>query len=200
MPWVAADADRHHKGLSPKQRRQWAHVANSQLQTCLDRGGAQAHCEGQAIRAANAAVNKRLDEALLDLDAAVELRAAITKSDDTQQRLFGWASIAVRKDGEALIDLQGDLIDITDLENAWYDYVLESGELNVMHQGPVRGYLIESMVFTPEKLAALGLPADSTPLGAWVGYHIPDAEDYAVVKQLGYFMFSIEGSAFREPL
>jgi hypothetical protein len=133
-------------------------------------------------------------------EAILTMQATISKADDSQQRLFGWASIAVRKTGEPLIDLQGDVIDIEDLEEAWYEYVVESGELNFQHTGPVRGHLIEAMVFTPEKIAALGLPQDSLPLGTWVGYYLPDAEDYAAVKQLGYFMFSIEGSAMREPL
>jgi hypothetical protein len=56
MPWTAADADAHKKGLSPKQKRQWAHVANSALAACLKRGGKQADCEGSAIRQANSAV------------------------------------------------------------------------------------------------------------------------------------------------
>ena len=211
MPWKASDAKRHHAGLSAKQARQWAHVANSQLQTCLDKGGSQEHCEGQAIRAANAAVNKAIIQAISGQESTafrlaasapstttVTMQAAIAKSDDSQRRIWGWVSIAVRKTGETVVDLQDDIIDILDLEQAWYDYVAESGELNYMHAGPVRGHLIEAMVFTPEKLAALGLPPDSLPLGCWAGYHVPDAEDYQVLKQRGYFMFSIEGEAYRE--
>jgi hypothetical protein len=87
--------------------------------------------------------------------------------------------------------LQGDAIDIEDLAEAWYAYVAESGELNFVHQGPVRGQLIEAMVFTTEKLAALGLAPDSLPQGAWVGYHLPDAADYQLMKAQGFFMFSI---------
>jgi hypothetical protein len=190
MPWSAADADRHHKGLSAKQKRQWAAVANSQLATCLKKGGSQGQCEGQAVRAANAAVNKSADE-----PTTLVLEGAIAKADDSRQRLFGWASIAVQKDGTPLLDLQGDLIDIEDLEEAWYEYVQSSGELNFQHSGPVRGHLIEAMVFTPDKIAALGLPPDSMPQGAWVGFHLPESDDYQLVKHQGFFMFSIEGFA-----
>ena len=56
MPWTPADAERHKKNLSPKQQRQWSHVANAMLASCLKAGGSQAACEGRAIRAANAAV------------------------------------------------------------------------------------------------------------------------------------------------
>src|SRR5215831_716495 len=131
MPWDASDADRHHKGLSAKQKRQWSKVANAMLQTCLDKGGSQETCEGQAIRAANAAVNKSVDADALRL----MVEARIEKADDSQQRLFGWASIAVQKDGTPLLDLQGDVIDIEDLEEAFYQYVLESGQLNFLHKG-----------------------------------------------------------------
>ncbi len=72
------------------------------------------------------------------------------------------------------------------------------GTLNFMHDGPVRGHLVEALVFTPEKLAKLGIPAGTVPYGAWVGYHIPDPQDYALAKQDGLLMFSIEGSAERE--
>jgi hypothetical protein len=193
MPWTAADAKRHVKGLTPKQARQWSHVANAALSRCQDAG--ESDCEGRAIRQANSVVSKEIDTDNL----AFVVEAAIAKADDVQQRLFGWASIAVQKDGTPLLDLQGDVIDIEDLEAAWYSYVCESGELNFRHDGPVRGHMIEAMVFTPEKIAALGLPPDSLPLGAWVGYEIPDRADYDLVKSLGFFMFSVEGTALREP-
>jgi hypothetical protein len=56
MPWTARDAHKHKKGLSARQARQWSHVANGVLQTCLNDGGSQSHCEGRAIREANSAV------------------------------------------------------------------------------------------------------------------------------------------------
>lgn len=196
MPWVASDAERHNKGLSAKQKRQWAHVANSQLRSCLDKGKSREECEGQAIRAANSVVSKT-DEGWPE-DLCLVLEAPIAKTDDSQQRIFGWASIAVQKDGTPLVDLQGDVIDIADLEEAFYDYVQESGALNFLHCGSCRGQLIEAIVFTPEKMAALGLAPDSLPQGAWVGYYVEDPADYQLLKTQGFFMFSIEGSAVRE--
>jgi Putative phage serine protease XkdF len=192
MPWAVEDVEAHKKGLSAKQKRQWVHVANSALKRCEEAG--KSDCEGAAIRQANSVVSK---EVLTD-DLILCLEARIAKADDVEQRLFGWASIAVHKDGTPLLDLQGDVIEIEDLEAAWYGYVHESGELNFQHAGPVRGHMIEAMVFTPAKMAALGLPPGSLPQGAWVGYEIPDRADYDLVKSLGFFMFSIEGSALRE--
>lgn len=56
MPWTPADAKRHKKGLSPKQARQWAAVANSVQKACLADGGSAAECDAKAIRQANGVV------------------------------------------------------------------------------------------------------------------------------------------------
>jgi cation transport regulator ChaB len=129
---------------------------------------------------------------------SAQVSMPIAKSDDARQLIFGWASIAADHEGNPVLDSQGDLIDLEDLEEAFYDYVKSSGTLNFMHDGPVRGQLVEALVFTPEKLVKLGIPAGTVPYGAWVGYHIPDATDYAMAKADGLLMFSIEGSAQRE--
>lgn len=51
MPWTARDAYRHTKAAStPDLQRQWAHVANSELERTGD--------EALAIRAANGVVGK----------------------------------------------------------------------------------------------------------------------------------------------
>ena len=56
MPWTPADAHRHKRGLSARQARQWARVANSVQARCLADGGTQAACDASAIRQANGAV------------------------------------------------------------------------------------------------------------------------------------------------
>jgi hypothetical protein len=193
MPWTPDDAKRHKKGLTPKQARQWSKVANSALAACQDAG--ESDCEGRAIRQANSVVSKDMETAD---DLVLCLEARIAKTDDAQRRLFGWASIAVKKDGRPMLDLQGDVIEIADLEEAFYAYVKESGELNFVHRDDCRASLIEAIVFTPEKLAVLGLAPDALPLGAWVGFELDDTEEYQRVKESEYFMFSIEGSALRE--
>lgn len=126
------------------------------------------------------------------------MQIPITKADDARQLVFGWASVAVAKDGTPVIDLQGDVIAIEDLEAAMYAYVRESGELNFDHAGETRGQLVEALVFTPDKLEKMGIPAGTVPLGAWVGYHLPDQADYARAKDGGLLMFSIEGRGIRE--
>jgi hypothetical protein len=68
-----------------------------------------------------------------------------------------------------------------------------------MHAGEADSVLIESMVFTPDKLAKMGIPEGVVPYGWWVGYQVTPAL-FAKVKEGTRLMFSIEGTAAREPL
>lgn len=56
MPWTPADAKRFKKGLSAKQARQWAHVANAARAACIKRGRTASFCDGAAVRQANSVV------------------------------------------------------------------------------------------------------------------------------------------------
>lgn len=73
MPWTAADADEHIKGLTAKQRRTWAAVANAALERCEADGGSD--CDGSAIRQANAAAKKAKSEAAFGEAATIRGRA-----------------------------------------------------------------------------------------------------------------------------
>lgn len=57
MPWKPSDASKHNKGLTSKQKRQWANVANSVLSACQAKGGSD--CEGKAVRAANSTIKSK---------------------------------------------------------------------------------------------------------------------------------------------
>lgn len=57
MPWTPEDAHRFTRGLTDRQARRWARVANEALSRCVRRGGAQAPCESSAIRQANSVVS-----------------------------------------------------------------------------------------------------------------------------------------------
>jgi len=56
MPWSVGDVDKHKKGLSDKQKRQWVRIANSVLSRCMAKGGSESECAGSAIRQANGVV------------------------------------------------------------------------------------------------------------------------------------------------
>lgn len=122
----------------------------------------------------------------------------VLKFDDDRQYVFGWASVAITKDGHQVEDLQHDLIDPEDLAEAAYQFALNYRETGVMHQGEAVGQLIESFMVTPEKLQAMGLEGDALPQGLWVGFHVPDTEVFAKIKDGTFAAFSIQGDAIRE--
>ncbi len=118
----------------------------------------------------------------------------ILKIDEPQRLVFGWASVA------GIEDLQGDVMEVDELEPAVYDFVLKSRVGTDLHNTPVRGQLIESFVLTPEKLEKMGLSNISGPEAAWfVGFKF-DAETFAKVQAGDRTMFSIKGEAIREPI
>lgn len=135
-------------------------------------------------------------------DGILTASFAIKKATDSEQRLvFGWASVAGRANGETITDHQGDIVEIYELENAVYDYVQFFREGSEMHErgGLDIAVLVESIVFTPEKITALGLKAGDLPNGWWVGFRVLDDEVWEKVKDGTYTMFSIEGKAIRQP-
>lgn len=123
----------------------------------------------------------------------------ITKVDDEQRLVFGWLSVSQDENGNLIIDHQGDIIEPDELERMAYDFVLEArraGEMHKRWEGV--GRLVESMVFTPEKMEALGIPPGTLPVGWWVGFRIDDDEVWAKVKSGEYRAFSIGGTGIRE--
>lgn len=124
----------------------------------------------------------------------------VAKSDDAQQTVFGWANIAISKSGEQTLDAHLDLIDSADLEAAAYDFMLNARVSGEDHLGDVDATCVESIVFTKEKAAAMGIPEGILPeAGWWVGFHIPERASYDRARD-GKSMFSIEGTAIREPI
>lgn len=118
-----------------------------------------------------------------------------------QQLVFGWANVTIQEDGTTPFDWQGDVIDSEVLESAAYNYVLQHGLANQEHEyGTECGWLVESMMFTKDKMAAMGIPEGTIPEGWFVGFYIPDPDVYKKVVNGEYNMFSIEGYARRIPL
>lgn len=135
-------------------------------------------------------------------ESTKENNYTIAKFDDSKRLVFGWASISITADGEQLEDLQHDLINPEDLEEAVYEYVLNFRDTGEEHRPHLRkkGKLVESCVFTAEKQKAMGLPEGILPIGWWIGFKIEDDEAWEKVKNGTYRMFSIEGKAQRVPV
>ncbi len=130
-------------------------------------------------------------------DDILKGRFKIMKSDDEKMLAFGWASVSMRVDGEVIEDWQADIIEPEELENAAYEFVLLYREGGEMHERGGTAVLIESVVFTEEKVQAMGIPAGTLPVGWWIGFKVLDEEVWEKVKAGTYLMFSIEGEAER---
>lgn len=124
-------------------------------------------------------------------------RFKVMKSDDEKMLAFGWASVSMRVDGEVIEDWQNDIVEPEDLENAAYEFVLLYREGGEMHERGGAAVLIESVVFTEEKMQAMGIPAGTLPIGWWIGFKVLDKDVWEKVKDGTYQMFSIEGEAER---
>lgn len=121
----------------------------------------------------------------------------IHKSNDEKMLAFGWASVAITIEGEQITDYQQDRIDIEDLEAAAYEFVQFYREGGEMHERGDCAILVESIVFTKEKILAMGIPEGIVPEGWWIGFKVLDEEVWEKVKDGTYSMFSIEGEAER---
>ncbi|RKJ46616.1 hypothetical protein D7X98_04175 [bacterium 1XD8-76] len=131
------------------------------------------------------------------VDDIIKGRLKIMKSDDEKMLAFGWASVSMRVDGELIEDWQKDIVEPEELERAAYEYVLLYREGGEMHERGGAAVLIESVVFTEEKMQAMGIPPGTLPIGWWIGFKVLDEDVWEKVKDGTYSMFSIEGTAER---
>lgn len=130
-------------------------------------------------------------------DDILKGRFHIAKSDDEKMLAFGWASVSMRIDGELIEDWQGDMIEPGELEDAVYEYVRLYRDGGEMHERGGIAVLVESVVFTEEKMKAIGIPDGTLPIGWWIGFKVLDEDVWEKVKDGTYPMFSIEGEAER---
>ena len=125
----------------------------------------------------------------------------VDRTADEQQLVFGWANVSIMSDGGIPFDWDNDVIPIDVLESAAYNYVLNFAISGQQHLPDTEcGYLVESMVFTKEKAAILGIPEGIVPQGWWIGFYVPNKAVFEMIKNGTYNMFSIQGSAKRQVL
>ena len=91
----------------------------------------------------------------------------------------------------------GRRIESDELEHAAYEFVMLYREGGEMHERGGAATLVESVVFTEEKMEAMGIPAGTLPVGWWIGFKVLDEDVWEKVKDGTYPMFSIEGEAER---
>lgn len=125
-----------------------------------------------------------------------------SKFDDDKKLAFGWASV-VSLNGQPVIDRQGDVISVDEIENAGYEYMLNSRIGGRMHERtaddkPVHvSDVVESVIFTPEKCTAMGISKELSGRW-WMGVKVREDEDWQKVKKGEWTGFSIHGKGLRK--
>lgn len=130
-------------------------------------------------------------------DVEFSFDADVTKLDEDQRLVYGWASI-VEEDGQIVVDKQGDIISPDELLQAAHDYMSESREAHEMHEGVVKGRTVESIVFTEDVQKALGI--DLGKVGWFICQKIEDDKTWEMFKSGELKSFSIGGRAIPVPV
>lgn len=135
-----------------------------------------------------------------------ELEAKIAKVDTENRIAFGLFSVMKIGD-ELVLDLEEDRVDTHEIEKAAYTYVKESRDASVNHSEMGVGDLIETMVFTKEKVEALKKALTAAGIKHtieidgefwWGGHYVKNDEVWKGVKDGSYESWSIGGSAQRK--
>ena len=129
----------------------------------------------------------------------------IVKLDKAKQQVFGWAYVSHDNNGDVVVDRSAEFIaDPEVLEKSAYDYVIKSRKGGTDHKRDGdsvvhNSTMIESMVFTPEKIESMGIPSGTIPQGAWwVGFQIHDADTWDRFERGELTQFSIHGRGIKK--
>ena len=137
------------------------------------------------------------DDVEEEFEKSLDADITIEKTDEKKGLVFGWASV-IKKNGEVIVDRQGDVIeDDWEMEKAAYNFVMSCRVGGEEHVRKGVSTLVESMAFTDEKCKALGLP-DDFPRGWWTGWKITDETVMKRMKAGKYTGFSVHGRGKRK--
>lgn len=126
-----------------------------------------------------------------------QLQFEILRKDAEQRRVYGWFSVAKDKDGKTVVDSQGDVIDVAELEAAASEFLKEYRQGGFNHEGAAPNKLVASVVLSREVQDSMGVPAGILPEGWFGGFEISE-EAFASLNKGDLAMFSIEGEAETE--
>lgn len=124
---------------------------------------------------------------------AISFSGPIHKLAPDQQVFWAWLSIAELPNGEPLVDLQGHIIPVEELEKAADAFMRDYRISDERHRMSRTGTVIGSIVTTREVQKILGVPPGTQPVGWLVKVYVDDVEVWAKVKSGEYAMMSIGG-------
>jgi len=131
-------------------------------------------------------------------NAGTEKTAATVLKVDTARRLvYGWFSV-IEERGATVVDYDDDVIRAGALLDAAHEFLLESRAGKLMHRGKRVADLVESVVFTKDVQAALGI--DLGVVGWFGAMKIRDDELWKRVLAGEFQAFSIGGVSRRREI
>ncbi|CDH43837.1 XkdF-like putative serine protease domain-containing protein [Candidatus Contendibacter odensensis] len=136
-------------------------------------------------------------EAEYPVETPVTLDATILKADDEQRMVYGWASVYSRN-GQTVIDRQGDQIHAPEVQTMAHRFVREVRVGKQLHQGHPVGEVVESVVLSKSLQSALGV--DLGQEGWLIGMKVHDDAVWNRVKSGALPALSIGGSGRRKSL
>lgn len=128
------------------------------------------------------------------------IRFSIFKGADSSMEkglVSGWANVSKNADGSIPLDWQGDIIAPDTLEDAAIEFMLNYQDSGELHEGGPVGKVVESIVLTKDKQAAMGIPEGIVPEGWFITVKLFDDAVIEKVKSGEYQMFSIQGTGQR---
>ncbi len=174
--------------LGTGEQRTWLRVFN---RTFRATGGSTERKESAAFRAANGVVRnmgKRVEFTKL---------VEIEKTDHEQRMVWGWAYLCKTADGAQVVDHGGDVVSMTEIQQAAEDFMLSSRIGGVMHKDQ-GGFVSQSIVVTDEIAKELGLTTQKR--GWFIGFKVSNDDAWAKVKDGTFRAFSIGGTAVSEAI
>jgi hypothetical protein len=127
------------------------------------------------------------------------LNLPIKKADAEKRLATGWASVVTAADGTPIVDHDGDIIPIEELEKAAHEAFLLGGQGKAgdMHKRQGVASVVESIVLDKAKREALGF--GEGPEGWVVTLHVHDQKLWDMVKSGERMELSLRGIAERVP-
>lgn len=131
----------------------------------------------------------------------------VLKRDALLRIVGGWFTV-FKVDGEEVVDSDNEVVDVPSYQRACIDFVRKSRSVNVDHQGPQVGELVDSILIDSPEMAKMlvsqitGQDPDDVVvkrIGHFGSFQLRDDETFQKVLD-GRLMFSVEGSCDREEI
>lgn len=130
----------------------------------------------------------------------------VAKTDAGRRIVGGWFSV-FKVNGEEVVDLDNEVVDMADYRDAYIDFAKTQRAANFEHEGPIVADLVDSILIDSEEFAKMivaeitGLDPEDIPvkkLGHFGSFQFREKTDFDAAMKNGQLGFSIEGRCTRE--